>query len=119
MMAVDEDALICDFAETYHIYDYRQLPPTRAAVFACGLRDDSRIKLKLNGMKMLPASILTAMILDNTKIIAWQRTKDAEKGRNAPKSIFEQMNGPKPKEIRGFDSPEEFRKWRQSMLKEK
>jgi len=46
MIKLDENALICDFAETYHIYDYRQLPPTRVAVFACGLRDDSRIKMK-------------------------------------------------------------------------
>ncbi len=34
MIAVDEDALVCDLAETYGIYDYRQLPITRVAVFA-------------------------------------------------------------------------------------
>ena len=41
MIATDEDALICDFAETYHIYDYRSLDVEYAATLAYGLRDDS------------------------------------------------------------------------------
>ena len=36
MIAVDENALICDLAETYGIYNYRQLPPTLVAVFSLG-----------------------------------------------------------------------------------
>ena len=39
MIKQDEDALICDLAETYRIYDYRQLPLLQVAVFAYGLRD--------------------------------------------------------------------------------
>lgn len=50
MMATDEDALICDFAETYHIYDYRQLKPSYAATLAAGLREDSRIRTILGGL---------------------------------------------------------------------
>ena len=44
MIAVDENALMCDLAETYGIYHYRQLPPTLVAVFCSGLRENSRIK---------------------------------------------------------------------------
>ena len=40
MIKTDEDALICDLAETYRIYDYRQLPAYQVAVFSFGLRDD-------------------------------------------------------------------------------
>ena len=43
MIAIDEDALICDLAETYQIYDYRRLPVQTVAVFSLGLRDNSRI----------------------------------------------------------------------------
>lgn len=46
MIQTDEDALICDLAETYQIYDYRQLPAYQVAVFSYGLRDDSRIKVR-------------------------------------------------------------------------
>lgn len=119
MVRSDEDALICDLAETYRIYDYRQLPATRVAVLACGLRDDSRIKMKLGGMKLPLETMLLAMIFDETKYIAWQRTKDAEKGRNLPKSFLNSLlEADKPKETMGFDTPDDFRAWRESMLKE-
>ena len=44
MIALDEDALTCDLAETYGIYEFRLLPPAKIAVLACGLSEDSRIK---------------------------------------------------------------------------
>lgn len=34
MLNLSEDALICDFAETYHIYDYRSLPLRLVATLA-------------------------------------------------------------------------------------
>lgn len=49
MLRLDETAVICDFAETYNIYDYRSLPAFRAATFAVGLRNDSRIKTLMRG----------------------------------------------------------------------
>ena len=49
MVASDEDALICDFAETYHILDYKALPLKLRATLASGLRDSSRSKLILHG----------------------------------------------------------------------
>lgn len=49
MLRIDENALICDLAEVYNIYDYRSLPPSRVAAFAVGLRNNSRIKTKMRG----------------------------------------------------------------------
>lgn len=43
MILTDEDALICDLAETYHVLDYRALPLKTAAALASGLRADARI----------------------------------------------------------------------------
>lgn len=37
-----EDRLICDFAETYHILNWREIPVRTAAILARGLPDDSR-----------------------------------------------------------------------------
>lgn len=42
MAALDEDALICDFAETYHLR-FDELPKDYAAVLAAGLPYTSRI----------------------------------------------------------------------------
>ena len=33
MIKTDEDALICDLAETYQIYDYKSLPAYMVATF--------------------------------------------------------------------------------------
>lgn len=49
MIAKDEDALICDLAETYRIFDYRSLPLKTVATFSVGLRENSRIKMSLGG----------------------------------------------------------------------
>lgn len=65
MIETDESALICDFAETYHIYDYRALPVSYAATLAYGLRSDSRIRLKLGEVKEeVPCFISAAKAAD-------------------------------------------------------
>ena len=52
MIALDEDALICDFAEFYHIYNYYDYPVEYVAILANGLRDNSRIRHKERGLKV-------------------------------------------------------------------
>lgn len=64
MWSVDTDALICDFAETYHIYDMESLPIDLVATLACGLRDNSRIKMKLGGTELTPETFLSATLID-------------------------------------------------------
>ena len=119
MAAVDEEALICDFAETYHIYDYRQLPARLAAVYACGLRQDSRIQVKLSGLSIPPDRMLLSLIADSARVLVWQNTKDGVGGKNQPKSIFALLTGQdteKEKPER-FASGEEFLQWRETMLR--
>ncbi len=73
MIDLDEDALICDFAETYHIYDYRSLPVCLAATFAVGLRDDSRIKKLLrqkeDGQKVSNTELLLSVLIDRVGVL--------------------------------------------------
>jgi hypothetical protein len=107
MLSVDEDALICDFAETYHILDLYSLPIDLAAVLACGLREDSRIKMKIAGISFPMQTLFLAAIMDNTSWLKWSKTKDAEKGINQPESIFNQLVKPDEKKA-AFTSGEDF-----------
>lgn len=93
MLATDEDAVICDLAETYGIFDYRSLPICTVATLASGLKGDSRIMQKMSGQKNTTEQILLAGILDRLSWIAWTKTKDAQKGYNRPASVLEKMLG--------------------------
>ena len=120
MISIGEDELICDFAETYHVINWRELPPSLAAVLACGLPDGSRIKRKLAGCKLTLEQTLTALMLDNLRFILWTKTKDALKGRNKPESIYKKLAGleKKPREeLETFDSPEAFDEWHRSKMR--
>lgn len=117
MIKVDKNALICDLAETYQIYNYRQLPPSTVAIFSIGLRDDSRIKMKLSGSKLSPNILLLTGILDKLNIVIWQRTEDGSKGRNKPKSILYELYK-KDSEVSAFASGEDFERERQRLIRE-
>lgn len=112
MIATDREAVICDLAETYHIYDYQSLPCKTVAIFACGLRKDSRIKMKLAGTKETLDKMLLASISDHLATLVWFNSKDGAKGINRPKSILQEMIVTEPKEdgLVLYDSGEEFMK---------
>ena len=117
MIKLDEDALICDLAETYHIYDYRQLPATKVAVFSLGLRDNSRIKKKLSNQPIDFDRLLLAGISDKLSYLLWSKTKGGAKGRNKPKSILEMLTEPKKQSNQlAFNSGEEFEQMRARIL---
>lgn len=118
MISVDEDALICDFAETYHIYDYRGLPVQYCATLAVGLRDDSRIKSKMSGLNTTLDIVLNALISDHVATLVWFQTRDGQKGKNRPPSMlsaFERKE--KQSEIVGYDTAEDFIRAREKLLK--
>ncbi|MEO2863448.1 DUF5361 domain-containing protein [Ligilactobacillus ruminis] len=117
-MNTDEDALICDLAETYGIYNYRQLPADRVAVFCYGLRDDSRIKMAMADMRYTLDTLLSAGILDRLSILVWQKTEDAQQNRNKPVSLTDILTGNAEESVGlSFASGEEFEKERNRILK--
>ena len=118
MISLDEEALICDLAETYQIYDYRQLPLNRVAVFSCGLRADSRIKMKMSGQSVSIDTLLLAGISDRLGLLVWFKTKDAQKGKNRPTQIVDSLINNKPKEKNEivFNSGEDFEDVRRNLL---
>ena len=113
-MNAARDELICDMAETYHIYDMRALPVRTLAALACGLGANSRVWAKLNGYKAKWSDIVQAMIADRLAIIQWFQTEDGHKGVNRPQLIAPALLGQsdqsekKEKEYMAFDSGEDF-----------
>lgn len=98
MAAKDEDALVCDFAQTYHIYDYTALPCRLAATLAAGLQPESRSKMALSGATATTEQMLLASIADRLGWLVWVQTKDGQKGRNRPESFVSILRGDTKKE---------------------
>ena len=119
MIKQDEDALICDLAETYRIYDYRQLPLLQVAVFAYGLRDDSRIKKIISNQVVSLDTLLFASMVYRLSLSLWLQTKDGQKGTNRPNSIVDHLTKKEEKDEKDylvFESGEDFEKYREKLL---
>ena len=108
MIRLDEDSLICDLAETYHILDYKVLSPRLVAVLASGLSDDSRIKKKISKRRLSLDTALTAAMVDRLSQILWMKTEDAKKNRNRPKLILDLLEHPVERNHQSFNSIEAF-----------
>lgn len=110
MYALDKDALVCDFAETYRVLDMWALPVPLLAVLASGLREDSRIMMKMGGVSYIPAYISAAKAADELAMLLYSFTEDAAKGRNRPELLSDfivEKQEPKPTN-QGYDSGEDF-----------
>lgn len=117
MMCVDRDALICDLAQTYHIHDMMAYPLSHIAILACGLPENSRVMKKLAGVPVDINTSLLAGIFDRCSYLLWAKTKNAEKNRNRPPSIYDAiMSGGKQENSALFDSPEDFEAYRKTFF---
>ena len=117
MIATDEDALICDLAETYHIFNYRSLPVKMVATLAVGLREDSRIKLLMTGQKRPLNTLILSKISDEIAALIYGFSDDAKKNKNRPKSLVEWLLGEAPEpETSVFSSPEDFERRKREIL---
>ena len=105
MIMLDKDALICDLAETYQIFDYRSLPVKLVATLSAGLRDNSRIKLKAAGAPVGLDTIILAAIADNLSMIRAGFSKD---GRAKPYLFTDAIYGETKPKVRGFKSAADF-----------
>lgn len=103
-----EDELICDFAEVYHVLNIYELPPKQAAVLCMGLRNESRVKMHLSGSKLTLEQMLYARMADELAFLSWAKTKDGQKNRNRPKSIFKALISDKSDDTVSFLTTEDF-----------
>ena len=110
-MVSDKDALICDMAETYGIFDLRSLPVNVIATLAAGLRDDSRIKIKLHGGREQRTDAVLAMIFDAiTNIFA------KEKPEESYAKYLMGVEKTDTNNLIGYESPDEFEEARRRIL---
>lgn len=119
MIDLDEDALICDLAETYQVYDYKQLPLQTVAVFAYGLKDDSRIKQLLSDQIAPVERVLLASMVDRLSMLLWIQSKDGQKGVNRPAALtdfFIKKEKEDTREFMTFESPEDYEAYRKQLF---
>ena len=110
MLKADRDALLCDLAETYGVFDLYALPVHTLAVLAAGLRDDSRIKTRLSGTSVPRKDLLLAAAVDRLSVLVWSMSEDAKRGTNRPKSLVAALMGEAEgsSDVMTFDSPDDF-----------
>lgn len=103
--------MICDLAETYHIYNYKECQPLLVGTLVWGLRDDSRVKMFLSGQKQPLDRILMARMVDELSFLSWANSKDGQKNRNRPKSVLQSLLGiEKKEEYATFEDFDEFKR---------
>ena len=120
MIGADRDAVICDLAETYGIFDYRALPVEMLATLVVGLRDSSRIKMHIAGSKSAQDTLLIAAAVDRLSLIVWSMSKDAQTGENRPNMLLPVLMNGKQEERNNsntvFGSGEEFEAERERLI---
>lgn len=106
MLARNRDALVCDMAETYGVYDIDALPVRTLATLAAGLRADSRSKSNMEGINLPLNTYLLAAILDRIGAFIYMLS---DKTTDPPGSVLNGMLGrTEEKELQGFESGEDF-----------
>lgn len=110
MLSADREALLCDLAETYGIFDLAALPVPTVAMLAAGLRDDSRIKESLSGCRIPRRDLLLAAAVDRLSLLVWGMSEDAKQGTNRPKSLVAAFMGDNDNgsDMMTFATPEDF-----------
>lgn len=113
LVAGGEDDLICDFAQYYHIYNWRGLPLRTAAALAAGLPAESRCRMRELGLEWPIHTILLARICDAVELLLWRHTKAAEEGEEPPRGVLAALLGKdtleKEAQCVGFESAEAFK----------
>ena len=106
-----EDEMICDLAETYHMFNYKEYSPLLVGTLLVGLRDSSRVKMFLSGQKISLDRFLLARAVDELAFQSWTKTKDAQKNKHRPASILQTLLGEnKKEEYATFETMEEFQR---------
>lgn len=117
LLNLDEDAVICDIAETYGVFDYKSLDVGLLSILVTGLPPESRIKQKLNKEKIGLTDTLLAGILDSLNHIAYML--QGKKHGKHPASVLEMLRNVSEKKTKksiSFSSPEEFERRRKELL---
>ena len=116
MLAHNKNALICDLAEEYQIYDWRRVPVKTLGILAAGLRHNSRVVMQQSGEEFPMDTLIMAAMADATRYLLYALT--AKKGDNPPPSFVEALSQKQEeKEERVFATGADFDAARAALLK--
>lgn len=117
-MAIDSDAVVCDLAEYYGVYDYKGLPLMTAATLVFGLREESRIKQLIAKVPINTQQMILASILDRVSLLLWAQTEDGRHNRNKPQSVVSVLMGDSSESnTASFANGEDFEAARTELLR--
>ena len=114
--------MICDFAQVYHILDYKALPVPLLVTLFSGLGPDSRVNLKEAGMPVPMQTLLMAAAVDNlTSLVYVHADKKAKKPESVVASLLGMTKGNKedlPGSVKTevFNSVADYEATRRSIL---
>lgn len=118
MRVICKDALICDFAQYYHIYDIFALDLKTAATLACGLPAESRTVMQITGQKFSMADTLMIAMLDTLRSIEYSYVSVHSKRKvQKPQPLSQMLNQKDDNDIAIFNSAEEFEAERNRLLR--
>lgn len=113
-----EDDMVCDLAEYYHIFFYREYPCRLIATLVNGLREESRVRRRINNVSDVDSKIIMAGCFDRLSLLVWSKTKDAQKGHNPPASLLDIiMKKEEEQKNMTFDNIDEFMKIRNKIIR--
>lgn len=117
-----EDLLICDFAQVYHILDYKALPVPLLVTLFSGLGPDSRLARNAADLPVSMRTLLLAAAVDNLTSLVYVH---AHKGDKKPGSIVSALLGvgkgkkedpPGSVKAETFDSAADYEAARRALL---
>lgn len=74
--------------------------------------------MQLAGISVDPRIQMLAAAVDRLGLLVWAQTKDAQKGRNRPKSLLDELTKASDRQVVAFDTAEEFNVYRNRIIKE-
>lgn len=104
----DETAFYCDMAEVYGILEWEKLPVRIAAKLAAGLPPDSRIALKVAGVKTRPPMlVLQSILIDEVRALRYGLSSGKKEPVLMTDLIQQEVQAPE-KEVKTFKTGREF-----------
>lgn len=109
VLARYEDEMVCDLAQYYHLHGYEAFDAYHVAVLVSGLPEESRVVRKMAKNRLTLKEALLAVACDRLSLLVWMKTKDGQKNRRRPKSLFEELTKEKKGEEYAVMSVEEVK----------
>ena len=97
--------MICDLAETYHIYDYTRVPGRLLGTLVAGLGDESRVVRKASGRKVSMETLMLARLYDLFAVVYSDGKHEHE---SLAETLIEKQEPKKENNVVGFASGEDF-----------